>query len=380
MLRKAARGVLVSSYLILLIVFLAASATPSLNPSRWWWVGFTGLVFPFLLLAVVIFTSFMIFYKFRVSLLGIIALIFSYQDISALIAFHMPAEFRFQKDPGHFRLMTWNVRRFTPYIEDKFNPRNNNLDSIIAEVNKYSPDILCFQEFYTGQSKNEMNLERIKRECGFSYHVFSNTGSFNMKIQSGTVIFSRFPILKSYEYQLPEDISTASETPVFADILALTDTIRVGTIHMESYGFMGRDYMRLSKIKNQEDTGLQASRKIFRKMQNAFSQRGKQADIMREKIEESVHPAIVCGDLNDVPNSYAYFKVRKDMKDAFLEKGSGLGKSYFSRQSRSLAWLPTLRIDYIFADQAFNIGQFTMVTKKLSDHRGLVADIEVPKK
>jgi endonuclease/exonuclease/phosphatase family metal-dependent hydrolase len=115
-------------------------------------------------------------------------------------------------------------------------------------------------------------------------------------------------------------------------------------------------------------------------MRNAFSQRGKQADIMRRKIEESDYPAIVCGDLNDVPNSYAYFRIRKDMKDAFLEKGSGLGKSYFSRQSRSLAWLPTLRIDYIFADKSFNIGQFAMVTEKISDHLGLITDIEIPKK
>ncbi len=380
MLRNAARGVFVTSYFILLIIFLAASATPSLNPSRWWWVGFTGLIYPYILMVVTMLTLFMIFYRPRVAILGIIALLFSYEDIGALVAFRMSAKFNIQKDPGHFRLMTWNVRRFTPFMEDKFNPRNNNLDSIIDEVNKYSPDILCFQEFYSGQSKNEKNLERIKKECGFSFHAFSNTGSFNMKVQSGTVIFSRFPILKTYEYQLPEDISTASETPVFTDILIVNDTIRVGTIHMESFGFMGRDYMRLSKIKNQEDTGLVASRKIFRKMQYAFSQRGKQADIMRDKIEEAAHPAIVCGDLNDVPNSYVYFKVRKDMNDAFLEKGSGLGKTYYSRQSKSLAWLPTLRIDYIFTDQALRVQQFTMVTRKLSDHRGLVTDIEVPKK
>jgi endonuclease/exonuclease/phosphatase family metal-dependent hydrolase len=380
MLRKAAKGILVSSYFILLVIFLAASFTPSLNPSRWWWVGFTGLIFPYILLAVIIFTIVMLFYRPRISLFGIIALLFSLQDISALIAFHWPKAFQMEKKASHFRLMTWNVRRFTPYMEDKFNPKNNNVDAIISEVNKYSPDILCFQEFYSGPLKHEMNLDRIKKECGFGYQIYSNAGTFSSKIGSGTVIFSKFPVLSAYEYQLPDNIATASETPVFADILLPEDTIRVGTVHMQSYGFMGKDYVNLSKIKNQEDTNLQASRKIFKKMRNAFSQRGKQADIMRLKIEESQHPTIVCGDLNDVPNSYAYFKVKKDMKDAFLEKGSGLGKSYFSRQSQSLAWMPTLRIDYIFADKSFIIDQFTMVTRQLSDHRGLVTDIEVPKK
>lgn len=380
MLRKAAKSILVSSYFILLVILLAASVTPSLNPARWWWVGFTGLVYPYILLAVIIFTLIMLFYRPLISLFGVIVFLLCYQDTSALIAFRMPEKFRIEKSPESFRLMTWNVRRFTPFKEDLFNPKNNNLDSVIEEIKKYVPDIVCFQEFYSGSAKNEMNLERIKRECGFAYHVFSNTGSFNMKIQSGTVIFSRLPILKAYEYQLPNEISSASETPVFADILAGSDTIRVGTIHMESYGFMGRDYMNFSKIKNQEDSGLLASKKIFRKMQNAFSQRGKQADIVRKKIEESIHPAIICGDLNDVPNSYVYFRVREDMKDAFLEKGSGLGKSYFSRQSRALAWLPTLRIDYIFVDNSFTIGQFTMGTRNLSDHRCLITDIEIPKK
>ena len=115
-------------------------------------------------------------------------------------------------------------------------------------------------------------------------------------------------------------------------------------------------------------------------MRNAFSLRGKQVDIIRQKMEESTYPVILCGDLNDVPNSYAYFKVRKNMKDAFLEKGMGLGKSYYSGQSRSLAWLPTLRIDYIFTDTAFNISQFTMGTMNLSDHRAVITDVELPKK
>jgi hypothetical protein len=47
MLRKAARGVFVSSYIILVILFLAASAATALNPSEYWWVGFNGLIYPF---------------------------------------------------------------------------------------------------------------------------------------------------------------------------------------------------------------------------------------------------------------------------------------------------------------------------------------------
>ena len=380
MLRKAAWGVFVSSYFILVIVFLAASAATALNPSDYWWVGFNGLIYPFILLAVFLMTALMLFYRPLFSLFGILAMIMSYQDIGALIAFNRSTEFKSAKQVNNIRVMTWNIRRFALYYDYHFDRMRNNVDSVILEVNKYSPDIFCLQEFYSSHGKNSNNIEEIKRKGGFPYHTFSSRDTSNPRLQSGTIIFSKYPILRTYTYNLPKEISSTSERPVFADIVAGNDTIRMGTVHLESYGFLGRDYAEMSKIKNQEDKDLSASKKIFWKMRNAFSLRGKQVDIIRQKMEESTYPVIVCGDLNDVPNSYAYFKVRKNMKDAFLEKGMGLGKSYYSGQSRSLAWLPTLRIDYIFADPSFNISQFTMGTRNLSDHRAVITDVELPKK
>ena len=60
------------------------------------------------------------------------------------------------------------------------------------------------------------------------------------------------------------------------------------------------------------------------------------------------------------------------MQDAFLKKGTGIGRT-FSGLS------PTLRIDFIFADNAIKIKQFRRVTKKYSDHYMLVADVELKK-
>jgi endonuclease/exonuclease/phosphatase family metal-dependent hydrolase len=104
-----------------------------------------------------------------------------------------------------------------------------------------------------------------------------------------------------------------------------------------------------------------------------------QSDIIEREVSRSPYPVIVCGDLNDVPNSYAYQTVRGDMQDAFLEEGAGLGKSFISGRSKFLTWLPTLRIDYIFMSPVFEVTQFRMVTRKLSDHRGLITDLKLPK-
>jgi endonuclease/exonuclease/phosphatase family metal-dependent hydrolase len=58
------------------------------------------------------------------------------------------------------------------------------------------------------------------------------------------------------------------------------------------------------------------------------------------------------------------------MQDAFLKKGFGIGRTFTGLS-------PTLRIDYIFADRHFKIKQFNRITKKLSDHYMLVADVQL---
>ena len=58
------------------------------------------------------------------------------------------------------------------------------------------------------------------------------------------------------------------------------------------------------------------------------------------------------------------------MQDAFLKKGFGIGRTFS-------AISPTLRIDYIFADDHFGIDQFRRIVRKYSDHYMLVADIKL---
>jgi endonuclease/exonuclease/phosphatase family metal-dependent hydrolase len=380
MLVKAAGRFFSITYIVLLCVFLAASVTPYLHPASWWFVGFTGLLFPYLFLALLIMMFFCVLFKrTRLAIAGLIAIVISIPNIGLIFGLHFSGSFTPVKDSTTLRVMSWNVRRFTPYNKDYFDPKNNNLSDIIEEVVKYQPDVLCLQEFYTGPSKKRRNLELFRDSLHYPYVSIETVTTGAPRSQSGTVIFSRYPFTKTYIYQLPENYATAAEDPVAADILVGKDTIRVITFHLQSYGFLNRDYEDLYKIKNQEDQALRASKNIFRKMQYAFSLRGVQSDIIEREVSRSPYPVIVCGDLNDVPNSYAYQTVRGDMQDAFLEEGAGLGKSFISGRSKFLTWLPTLRIDYIFMSPVFEVTQFRMVTRKLSDHRGLITDLKLPK-
>jgi endonuclease/exonuclease/phosphatase (EEP) superfamily protein YafD len=101
--------------------------------------------------------------------------------------------------------------------------------------------------------------------------------------------------------------------------------------------------------------------------------RSKQAHIVKEIVSNSPHPFIITGDFNDVPNSYTYFTIKgKDLSDAFLQRGFGLGRTYS-------ALSPTLRIDYILHTKNLDVKQFNRIVKKYSDHYMLIADF-VPQK
>ncbi len=89
-------------------------------------------------------------------------------------------------------------------------------------------------------------------------------------------------------------------------------------------------------------------------------------------MNKSPYPVIICGDFNDVPNSYAYSKIGKNMHNAFVKKGAGIGRT-FSRIT------PTLRIDNIFTDKKFTIEQYTRIKEKLIDHYPIIADITLNK-
>ena len=93
---------------------------------------------------------------------------------------------------------------------------------------------------------------------------------------------------------------------------------------------------------------------------------------VRDELDHSPYPSVLCGDFNDVPNSYTYFQIRGNRQDAFLKRGGGIGRTYASIS-------PTLRIDYIFADPRFSVVQCKKVEVSYSDHYPVIADLVLKK-
>ena len=361
--RRAAKTILITINAVIVLLFLIACLSPYVNPAHWWMNGFTGLIVPYLVLVLIFFIIFWLFAKPVLALMPLLTLAIGWQQLSVVFAWHPGSGFTKRKHDNVLRVVDWNVQSFNGLS------KNTEIKKLIPNelaesAMKLHPDVICMQEFNTAATADNISL--FKRQ--YPYHFFSKDYQrVNGGYQSGCIIFSKYPIVDSGKIKYP-----VAESLIYADILKGNDTIRIYTTHLQSFKFKKEDYTDMEKIKDQDNESLTASKSIFRKMKLAFSRRGIQANMVKDEIDKSPYPSVICGDFNDVPNSYAYFKIKGDRQDAFLQKGFAIGRTF-------IALAPTLRIDYILPDRKFEIKQFDMIDEALSDHFMLVTDILLKK-
>jgi endonuclease/exonuclease/phosphatase family metal-dependent hydrolase len=359
---------LIFTNIAVVFFFLLSCLASYLNPQKWWFVSLFGLAFPVLLLLVIFFLVMWLVVKPRLSLLSLAALLISIKSVLVFFAFR-GSSFHQEKKPGTIRVVDWNVARF---VEMK---RNNNKGSqmrlkMMEQIKAQNADILCLQEFFHSvDSTYYPNIDYIKNNLGYPYWYYSHDNDGD-KHFTGSIIFSRFPIIDSGMIRYPRP--TLPDALMHADILINNDTIRVYTTHLQSLQFDKGDYEKINEIKKADDSLIAKSRTIFSKIKRGIVSRSLQANIIDQVLDDCPYPILFCADLNDIPNSYTYHTVKGDMQDAFLKKGFGVGRTFS-------ALSPTLRIDYIFADKSFKVLQYNRILKRYSDHYMIVSDLELRK-
>ena len=105
-------------------------------------------------------------------------------------------------------------------------------------------------------------------------------------------------------------------------------------------------------------------------MKRSITRRPKQVDKVFEDIENCPVESFVCGDFNDNPMSYTYFRMTRGRKDAFVEAGEGFGATY------SLLW-PMLRIDYVLFPDIYKAISHYIPKVPYSDHYPVVTEIQL---
>lgn len=372
--RNYSRRLFVISNIVAVTLFLLACANSFLHPGRWWFISLLGLFFPLLLLLVLAFLIFGLFFPScrRWSLVSLIALVLGWSNIHSFCAFHPSQHFQSQKPLHSLRLLTWNLRSFDEFITKKRGASGHRL-KMMDFIEQQDADVVCLQEFYNARKGQDTNLVYIRDRLHYPYCYFSRDYSrLDGMYEGGVALFSKYPFTDSLimHYSQPDGIR-ATESLIAADIRVGNDTIRIFTTHLQSVLFRTKDFHDIEIIKNVEDSILEASRSIVKKLRVAFRQRGDQAQQVRAQLDKSPYPAIICGDFNDVPNSYTYSTIRGSWNDAFISKGFGIGRTYVHIS-------PTLRIDYILADPRLPVLQCRKFNTPYSDHNPVIADLQLP--
>lgn len=352
--------------IFVVLLYLSACLIPILPAGKFWMIAVLGLVFPLLFLVVVAFLTGWLIARSKWFLVSLIALLLSWQQLSIIAGLNTRKEFNYTKPNETLRVLSWNT---SSWGETSKNASRNKEDLLLMldEVKKQRADVLCFQEF-TDKKVPWAKFSNINtfKEMGYQYSYLVKSVMGNVSYNLGVVILSRYPITDTAKFSYGE--YDAAEHLIYADIQFNQQKIRVFTTHLQSVKFENNEYSTLRKIKRTDENGLQGSKTIVRKLRYAYQFRGTQADFVKQKIKESPYPVIICGDFNDVPNSYTYFTIKGNLQDAFLEKGTGLGRTF---QYLS----PTLRIDYILADKKFEVTQFNRINVPYSDHYPVVTDL-----
>jgi endonuclease/exonuclease/phosphatase family metal-dependent hydrolase len=357
--------------LVIANLFLIACANAWLHPAKWWFFSLLGLAFPLLLILAFAFLVFWSILRSKWFVISAIALVVGIPNIRAFWGLHFFSSFKTEKKENSIRILTWNVEWF-----DEHNYRNKDhkdyRKKMLAFIQEQNADILCFQEFLEpGKSFNYSNTKAILQLNYPYYYRTVDYGQKGGRFEAGGAIFSRFPIVDTQRLRYPgPETLRAAESLLAADIQVGTKRIRIYTTHLQSVLFQKTDYQNLEIIKSADDSMITASRSIIKKLRQGYSQRGSQADLVRQQLDSCPYPEVITGDFNDVPNSYTYFRIKGNRQDVFIRKGGGIGRS-FSHIS------PTLRIDYILADKVFEVLQYKRFLVPWSDHYPVVADLKL---
>ncbi len=366
LMRRFTKVFFVALNCLLALFFLAGSYVKYFDPKQWWFFGLFTFILAYLFIALFLFFVFWLFKKSPWCLISLITIAACWNALRNVFPMKISSTFSLQKPPGSIRVMSWNVEQFN-ILHHKDHPEIKQ--EMFDLINKYDPDIACFQEVVAGDKKKGINyfpdIQKALRFVDYFYS-YSIKDDFDAEHHFGRIIFSKLPIInKQTVVNYPNDYNATFQ---YIDVLKGNDTIRVFNIHLQSLKFSQANRNYLDNASLNGDSNITESKSIIAKIKKGFIKRSIQANFIKDEVNHSPYPVILCGDFNDVPNSYAYETIGEGLQNAFVEKGSGIARTFS-------AISPTLRIDNIFADKTFTILQFTRVKKLLSDHFPIIADL-----
>ena len=326
------------------VVLLAACfIVPYLAPERFPNLSMASLAVSPLIFLNIIFLIYWFLKKWKKGILTALVLFIAYLHFGPFIEFSTEGNTKEYRET--LSILSYNVRLFNAYEKDVDTVEVSEVISTMIEIQQ--PDVIAIQEFYNPNSVD------------FSIYPYSYI-HFKEEHKLGHAVFSKYPIVNRGAF----DFDKSYNNSIFVDIVKGNDTIRVYNLHLQSIGI-------LPDVGYLQDGDTDRIR--LRMAQNFKKQQAQVEAILKHKTT-SPYPVIMAGDFNNTTFSYIYRKLSKDMTDAFLVKGNGIGATF------KFDFYP-MRIDYIMAsDTTFDVVEFETLDSSFSDHNPIYASLGWPRR
>ncbi len=334
--------------LILILTTILCYISPYCSPHLFWPLAFLGLSYPILLFANLLFVITWALLKNKYFLFSIGCILMGYTHLSGFIGIGGLFNPGATNQENTLKIVSFN----SYFIRIKESFKRARPETWNDLINDLDADVICFQEFpgrYRSRNYFEPYLKALDK---LPYHTTSNSQKKEL------AIYSAYPIVNTQE----KYFENKSNGYLLADIEVNGQLVRVLNVHLQSNAVSGIANKIAQKGNLQERETWVRVKGMMRNYRDGVKIRAKQAELIAELIQRSPYPLIVCGDFNDVPQSYAYGQISRELTDTFKAAGKGPGITYAGN-------VPMLRIDYILSSPIFKVCSAGVKEQKdISDH------------
>lgn len=279
------------------------------DPSIWILPSLATLALPIVALVAVVFMVLLaIFKQWRAAVIIAAAMLLSWPTlrlISPFTVIHPSAE----EGKTQLSVLTMNVTEFN-WFDSNAGP-SKSLRYILDQ----NADIVMIQEGLVYFAYDQ--LESVKPMLKELYEKYP----YRKKPFFDVGILSKYPFTEVKPEVLAQD-SLGYFIKVW-DVEAPGGDLRVVNMHLSSLRFTQND----SKVI--ESMNIPSDRKgriksVTKKLDNGFRSHTRQANAIRQVLDDSPEDVIVVGDMNDTPGSFTYRTVcGDDLRDAWADTGFG---------------------------------------------------------
>jgi endonuclease/exonuclease/phosphatase (EEP) superfamily protein YafD len=265
-----------------------------------------------------------------------------------------------------FKVMTYNIRK---------DAGKENRMKTIATIKEQSPDILFCVEINPFKDP-----DLFKKSLGDRYKYIISSTDVKFQIKP-SIILSKYP-LKVKNVDL-DSLKLGKIDFLFVDMDYKGKTINLVNFHLLTVGHHFETMHR--NVGDIKEKISKANKHEYEIDAVKYSE----VKTILDFISRFEGPVILCGDMNDTPNSRVFDLFSKNFKNAYSSTGWGLGDTFgesWISERRHLKHLPfinlfsrdVIRIDQIFVTKDFNIGYSGVIKDAMgSDHKPVITCLQL---